>query len=141
MTKIILALMLLMLSSQAFGNYQPRTVVSGGTTERIERVTFAGSTEATACTSTCTVYRTSNSGITVTRNATGVYIINFPSGTFSAVPTCTGVTIYAILGGYVVQDTTGFLTTSSATSVPIATQNNSGTNTNAGASVICMGPR
>jgi hypothetical protein len=109
--------------------------------ERVERITFAGASESTACSGTCAVYRSSVSGVTVTRTGAGTYTINFPSGTFSAVPTCTGSLIYAILGGYVLQDTTGSTATSSSTSVPIVTQTGGGTNTNAGASLICMGPR
>jgi hypothetical protein len=58
---------------------------------RIEWATFGGTTEGSNnCTaSTCTIYRQSGGVSSVSRSATGDYTVNFSSGVFSAVPTCT----------------------------------------------------
>lgn len=63
-------------------------VTSSSTNERIERVEF-GTTSSTACSaSPCAYIKTSKSGVTVTRSSLGRYLINWPSGTWSIIPTC-----------------------------------------------------
>ncbi|MBK9292982.1 MAG: hypothetical protein IPM57_00800 [Oligoflexia bacterium] len=70
-------------------------VVSSGAT-RTEYVYFGGSGSSTASTacdsssgSTCTIYNQSGAVSSVGRTSDGVYTINFTSGTFSDVPSCT----------------------------------------------------
>ena len=61
---------------------------SGGNTAGIS---FGGSTENSACTGTCTVYRSSPAGVTVVRNSTGSYTVDFGSH-FTNKPICSGST-------------------------------------------------
>lgn len=71
--------------------YLSQTVTtSGQTLEYTVRARFGGAaTETTVCSSTpCTIYRQSGGISSITRSATGQYQIVFPSGTFSAPPSC-----------------------------------------------------
>jgi hypothetical protein len=81
-----------------FNTYQPAplligSVISGSSgIERVERATIAGSTIATACTtSPCNVYQASSPWISsVVRTGFGFYTINFTAGVFSGPPVCVG---------------------------------------------------
>lgn len=99
-----------------------------------------GSTSTTACTSSpCgSVNQLGSNWIsTVTRNSTGNYTINIPSGTFSAAPICTFAP--GASGG--APDFCQLNDRETATSVPFICQNDAGTATDAEVSVHCMGPR
>jgi hypothetical protein len=52
---------------------------------------FAGASSSSACgASPCVLYGNANEGVSsVTRTGTGVYVVNFAAGTFSAAPVCT----------------------------------------------------
>ena len=128
------------------GNWDAMTVsgsnqvTSSGTSERIERARISGAaTDQTNCTtSSCTIFRQSGSWVsTVTRSSTGVYNINFTTGTFSGIPSCGIVnigngtfTMVGIIGGLSANG--GVITTSdSATEVTKDTWFD----------IICQGPR
>lgn len=110
--------------------------------EGLERVTFGGATEGTNnCTSSpCTMYRNSAGITSVTRSATGIYVINFASGTFSAAPSCVG-------NGIVIGTGIGVASQSTATNPTTTTfnmnfKNSSSSDADGGnITVTCMGPK
>lgn len=128
-----LFLLLLLTSSICLGQkaYQSRRVlVSGGTSERIERIRVTNSGTPTI---------TSQSGTwvsSITDGGAGVATLNVVSGIFSAAPTC----VVSQYGGggtalcYV-------STTISATSVQIVCYNSSFALTDRDFMLLCMGPR
>lgn len=111
------------------------SVTSGATgAERIERVTFVSSSGA--------VTRSSGSWLTsVTRNSSGDYTLNIPSGTFTAAPTCTcsadnnnGTNAHSCIFR-------NDLTAISATAVRLTTIYAGATGDMTSVHIICMGPR
>jgi hypothetical protein len=58
---------------------------------RVEFVAFGGSTaDNSSCTTTpCTIWRQSGAVSSVSRTSAGVYVVNWVSGTWSSIPTCT----------------------------------------------------
>lgn len=115
---------------------------SSSASERIERVTFGGATEGTnTCSSSpCTIYRSSGGTSSVTRTGTGAYEINFVSGTFSALPTCTGTGTDHATGFTIVEPA---FSGSSATKFKFNNRiyNTSSSVDGGSINVICMGPR
>lgn len=109
--------------------------------ERTERVMFGDSggtlTSPTVCaSSTCTVYSTTNSGITVTRSSTGVYVVSFPAGLWSTAPTCTfSIVSVGNMGSAIYNGPP------SATSLTLLSRTTSNTNQDAAMGVICEGPK
>ena len=108
--------------------------------ERVERLTFAGNAAMTAsCTTNpCTIVSQSGSWVTsVARTATGQVTVNVAAGIFSAVPTCTSY-------GDPIINTTGCAlkySTSTTTALNFTEYNFSGTASDGGCNIICMGPR
>lgn len=124
--------------------YLSNTVTTSGQyLERMERVKFAGnSTGTTNCTtSPCTIISQSGGISSVTRNSTGNYTLNFPSGNFSQAASCTGRAIsVGVVAIVYVSEPGNILGT--PTAVTVGTYNSSsGAAIDASVDVICMGPR
>lgn len=126
------------------GNWDPMTVPAGNVvissdSERIERVSFGGTTENTnACTSgSCTIYRKTSGVSSVTWTATGKYTISFTAGSFSAPPTCT-CSNKALAG--VTWCSQGISAPTSSTTYFVALDS-AGAYINSAMEIICIGPR
>lgn len=103
--------------------------------ERHERLRFTGGTINQPCTvSPCTIYTQSGSWATsVTRSATGIYSVNYPSGTWSAPPDC-------VCSGY----DNGRICTiqgTSTTAIGIGSHDSAGVASDQPISLLCEGPR
>jgi len=107
--------------------------------ERVERARISGAaTDQTVCSSSpCTVFRQSGTWISsVTRASTGTYTVNFASGIWSGIPTCTS---QAIDNSHILGSQTYNITTSSmGLNTGIAS---SGAAADSWIDLICMGPR
>lgn len=117
-------------------------IVSNASTDRVERISFGGSSELSACTGTCTIYRQSGSAgsaATVTRNTTGDYTVTFPSGVFSAIPTCSIYTSYSDTARFVVGISKTY--TSGSVAIRFYTRNLSDSNVDTANDIVCVGPR
>lgn len=107
--------------------------------ERTERVSFGGTTEPSACTtSPCTIYRNTPAITSVTRTGAGLYTINFAAGSFSAAPVCVSQQTGFSLAGWTQRQTATVPTTAI---YQIQTIVNSTTGDAGAVDVICMGPR
>lgn len=106
--------------------------------ERIERIRYYTTSYGTVCSSSPCTVSSSNSGITVTRTSAGLYTINFPSGTFSAPPTCTffasnNANVMTVINlGYAVPTSTAYIFNSY---IP------AGGTADTYGDILCMGPR
>jgi hypothetical protein len=105
--------------------------------ERMVRIKFYGASAGTVCSiSTCGV-SSSLSGVTVTRSGTGLYSLNFPAGTFTALPACTGMASEQNFNGDVfVQNSTQTLT-----AYPFQTTRVTNVNFDMSGDIICIGPK
>lgn len=135
-------------SIAAIANGYPAPILLGSVTsksttaEGIERVTFGGATEGTNnCTSSpCTIYRSSAGISSVTRSATGIYVINFVSGAFSAAPTCVANGIIMGTGTGTFSQST--VTNPTSTTFNLNSKNPSSIDADGGnINVVCMGPK
>jgi hypothetical protein len=120
---------------------QVSTSNSGG--ERIARVAFSGNAtwgNANCTSSPCTLNASDVSGVSVSWLNTGQYAINFPSGTFSAEPTCVA-NGFQVGAGYRIG--THLYMSGSATQVltRCAGSPNNDTLVNCAMTVTCQGPR
>jgi hypothetical protein len=108
--------------------------------ERIERAIITGGTISQSCTSTpCTVFSQSGSWVSsVTRSATGSYVLNIVSGMFSAVPTCSAFSMRSADRSIGVDLTSG---TPSSTQLTISSKDLAGTDADAIFGLHCQGPR
>lgn len=107
--------------------------------EAIERVSFGGASEPSSCTgSPCTAYRKSVGITSVTRTGTGAYSVNFPSGLFSATPTCLCSMSMISTNVFCGKNQAG---TFSPTRFDLWILNSSTTLSDGAADIICMGPR
>lgn len=121
------------------------SVTSSSTgSERTERVIWGGSASGgvptSVCSSTpCTIVQGTPAVTSVTRSGVGTYTINFASGTFSTVPTCT---FSAGWNGVV---STGWAgpagPTTSSTAMSLISLNSSNAAADYVVSAICVGPR
>lgn len=126
----------------------PAPILLGSVTSKstnavgFESVTFGGATEGTNnCTgSPCTMYRNSGGISSVTRSATGIYVINFASGAFSAAPSCVGNGIVMGTGIGVASQSTATAPTS--TTFNMNFKNSSSSDADGGnITVVCTGPK
>lgn len=101
---------------------------------RIERARVVGACSSSPCT-----LNTASGGVSsITRTGGGDYVINFVVGTFSGVPSCTGMTQSVSALAVMIIDPSRVGT---ATSVPFQTYNFGGTPVDQGYDIICMGPK
>lgn len=112
---------------------------------RIESMFFAGGTQTSSCTGTCTTYmKTSDwftgasTGGSVTRTATGQYTLDY-TGTFSGIPVCW--TSVDVLNGASSVCAVDMSTITSSLVKIRCSQNNFSTNADSIAGITCMGPR
>jgi len=97
--------------------------------ERIERIYIASGCNS----SPCTIASQSGVFTSVTRSSAGVFVVNYPSATWSSAPTC----VSALHNGSIIE----IQAVPSTTSLTVNTKNAGGTLIDAGFSLICMGPR
>lgn len=122
---------------QALSTGSGSAVSSDGSAERIERATFGGANDVTACSSSpCTIHRQSGAWLTsVVRNGTGDYTLNIVNGMFSAPPVCIFYSRYS---------TTTIFPASANTSTSYNFKNfntNTSTYVDTAMDLICMGPK
>lgn len=88
--------------------------------------------ESDCTTATCTIARQSGAFTSVTRSSTGLYVINYPSGTWSSFPECNFNTN---------NHESYFAAYPSATSFSLQERDSAGTGVDGGMHVRCIGPR
>lgn len=123
----------------------PAPVLVGGLvtpnagTMNLVSVLFAGNAGGTVTCSSdpCNIVRQSGGVTSVNRSGTGLYVVNFSAGTFSAAPICT-VTLDANLN---IGSAFNNNTAETSTSMGIATLDNTGATVDGAASVMCLGPK
>lgn len=118
----------------------PQIVNSVGTTyngqTKLESVFFAGASRATACSgSPCTMYNNTGGFSSITRSGTGTYVVNFTSGTWSQIPTCTCSIDYRAGASFIC-----YVYNTGLTSTTVYTSDNTVTGSaDTGANIICHG--
>lgn len=108
--------------------------------DKIEHVSFGGASQPSNCTaSPCTIYNSSGGVSSVTRTSTGLYVVNFNTGTFSSSISCTCSgfnhapnAVYCFLEGGSV---------ASSTARQVSLRSDAGTQLDGSADVICMGAK
>jgi len=132
-------------SWDAFSIPNGNPVTSGGT-ERIERLTFGGSSNPSDCSgngTTCTIYNQSSAWYTsvVRGGSAGSYTLTIANGVFSAAPSCFFTVVNAASGGNAFVYYGSPLPT--ATTVLFYAENIAGSPSNIDVmgSIVCVGPR
>ena len=106
-------------------------------TEKVERIKYYTTSWGTICSSSpCTTVK-SDASMTVTRSGTGAYSVNFPSGKYSATPSCTVIAFSVTAPPVPIVQST-----QSATAWTFTTQSSTtGANLDTYGEITCMGPR
>lgn len=104
-------------------------------------LTYYSGSRGTDCTSSPCNVTTSVAGVTVTRVSAGVYTINYPVGTFSAAPVCTGVGVTSTGTGVIDPQANNSMDTATASTWNTANASSPSSNVDSAGGILCVGTK